>query len=73
MVTLAKLEADLGIEARPLIVHEDNQAAIALSRDIKFSEKTKHMQVRWSTSRRWPATEWSRSPTSLRRSSSPTS
>ena len=44
---LAKLGADLGIEARPLIVHEDNQAAIALSRDIKFSEKTKHMQVRW--------------------------
>ena len=44
---MAKLGADLGIEARPLIVHEDNQAAIALSRDIKFSEKTKHMQVRW--------------------------
>ena len=44
---LAKLATDLKIEARPLAIHEDNQAAIALSRDVKFSEKTKHMAVRW--------------------------
>jgi hypothetical protein len=44
---LAKLATGLKIEARPLAIHEDNQAAIALSRDVKFSEKTKHMAVRW--------------------------
>ena len=45
---LSKLATDdLKIEACPLVIHEDNQAAIALSRDIKFSEKTKHMAVRW--------------------------
>lgn len=45
---LDNVSRDLGVpDNGPLIVYEDNQAAIALTQDRRFSEKTKHMVIRW--------------------------
>ena len=44
---LTRLAKCFGIQVKPLTIYEDNQAAIVLSRDYKFSEKTKHMSTRY--------------------------
>ena len=44
---LSRLSKCLGFNQAPLTIHEDNQAAIVLVKDHKFSERTKHMDVRY--------------------------
>lgn len=46
-IWLIRLSNNLGFDHRPLTIHEDNQAAIVLTKDFKFSEKTKHMSTRY--------------------------
>jgi hypothetical protein len=44
---LIRVAKCFGIDVKPLTIFEDNQAAIILARDFKFSEKTKHMSTRY--------------------------
>jgi hypothetical protein len=46
-VWLSRLSRCFGIKQEPLTIYEDNQAAIVLVKDHKFSERTKHMDVRY--------------------------
>ena len=43
---LAEVSRAIGIKQAPLTIHEDNQAAIVIVKDHKFSERTKHMSIR---------------------------
>jgi hypothetical protein len=43
---LLKLAKDVGADFNSICIGEDNQAAISIASDIKFSERTKHMDVR---------------------------
>ena len=44
---LIRVAKSFKIKVKPLTIYEDNQAAIVLARDFKFSEKTKHMSTRY--------------------------
>jgi hypothetical protein len=44
---LMRLCRALGMKEEPITIYEDNQAAIILAKDNKFSERTKHMDVRY--------------------------
>jgi len=41
------LELDTTKKGQPMQIHEDNQGAIALIRDHKFSTRTKHMDIKY--------------------------
>lgn len=44
---LNRLSHNIGFDFQPITINEDNQAAIILSNDDKFSERTKHMDTRY--------------------------
>jgi hypothetical protein len=46
-IWLQTMLRDLFIDHDPVIIHEDNAAAIALIRDHRFSERTKHVEIKY--------------------------
>jgi hypothetical protein len=46
-IWLTKLLNDLHIDHEPIVIYEDNAAAIALIRDHRFSERTKHVEIKY--------------------------
>ncbi|MCO5551867.1 hypothetical protein L7F22_005373 [Adiantum nelumboides] len=51
-IWLARLVKDLGLEQCLLVLHCDNQSAIALAKNLVFHSRTKHIDVRYHFSRK---------------------
>jgi hypothetical protein len=46
-IWLGKLETDLGVGLTPRLIYEDNQATIRLTKDYVYSDRSKHIDVRY--------------------------
>lgn len=48
-IYLRKLALELGfIQEQPTILYQDNAAAAALSKDVRFRNRSKHIELRWA-------------------------
>ena len=41
-----RVAADFGIDSKPVTIHEDNQAAIAMSKNFMVKDRSKHIATR---------------------------